>query len=273
MDDGTREQPRIVGGAVTSMVEMGYCWLCGKWRPLTEEHIPPRKAFNSAPVLEQYISERSKQAGRLSWSLRRQENGVVERSLCGHCNSHSGGQHGQHYVHFIRDIAERVDRVPIGATIQVEVEYPLRLLKSILQSFVSANGQGFVDKNLWIRRFLLSSRNQEWDPLTHLYIYATPIRAGRQTGNSGTVNVFTGAYRVLSEFAFWPLGSVLTHMPLNGLPLAPIHQWAKSFQYQDQGPASLSLPVNVIATPLPLDFRSRDQVQKDAEDERRQANG
>jgi hypothetical protein len=254
------------------MAEMGYCWLCGKWRPLTEEHIPPRKAFNSAPVLEQFISDRSKQIGRISWELRRYEKGVVERSLCGPCNSYSGGQYGQHYVHFIRDIAERVDRAPIGATVQVQVEYPLRLLKAVLQPFISANGKAFVDHNLWIRKFLHHSRNQEWDPLTHLYVYATPVRAGRQTGPSGMLNIFTGSIKVLSEFTFWPLGSVLTHMPLDGLPLAPIHQWAKRFRYEDRGPESLSLPVHVISTPFPLDFRSREQVRKDAEEDAR-ANG
>jgi hypothetical protein len=168
-------------------------------------------------------------------------------------------------VRFIRDIAERVDRAPIGETIQVQVEYPLRILKAILQCFVSANGKAFVENNIWIRRFLLDSKNRDWDPLAHLYIYATPVHVGRQTGLSGMVNVVSGEYKIMSEFTFWPLGSILTYMPFDHLPLTPIHQWAKVFTYQDRGLKCVSLPVNVIATAFPIDFRSAEQVRKDAE--------
>ena len=79
------------------------------------------------------------------------------------------------------------------------------------------------------------------------------------------LNVTTGELRKLSEFTFWPLGSVLSSMALTGVPLHSVNHWTTLYGYRDKGPATLSLPINVITTVYPLDFRSPEQVRKDAE--------
>jgi len=47
-------------------------------------------------------------------------------------------------------------------------------------------------------------------------------------------------------------------------------RFMREFRYKDRGPELLSLPVNFIATPFPLDFRSREQVRRDAEEDARE---
>lgn len=135
----------------------GKCWLCGRWSKLTQEHIPPRSAFNDRPVLLYDIERRSTMVGRLEWQGRK-ESGLIAISLCGECNSRCGGQYGSHYVEFIRAVAERVEKAPDGAAVLIPgVERPLSVLKSIMQSFVSANGPAFVRANPTSRKLKDSS--------------------------------------------------------------------------------------------------------------------
>lgn len=248
------------------VVVIDSCWLCGETRVLSEEHFPPRSAFNDLPVLERYIRQGSVETGRIRSDFRQHKAGVTIYSMCRTCNS-SSAPYDQQYSFFVRDVAERLSRVTqssAGDTIQVEVRYPLRVLKSALKSFISANGPEFVRNRPWIRRFLLDPHNNEWDPDLHLYFYACATRAGRQSGESGMINIFTGSIRTLSEFTFWPLGSVLSSMALADVPLQQVNQWATLYRHRDKGPAGLTLPINVITTAYPLDFRSPEQVRQDA---------
>jgi len=187
--------------------------------------------------------------------------------LCAECNNRLA-QYDLQYAPFVRDVAERVSRVneKVGKdAIQVQVRYPIRVLKCALKSFISANGPDFIESHPWMRRFLLDLYNTEWDASMHLYLYACATRAGRQSGDARVLNVATGELRRFSEFTFWPLGNVLSSVPLKGVPLQPIDQWVRLYRYTDRGPATLSLPVNVITTVYPLDFRSAEEVRRDAE--------
>jgi len=87
----------------------GKCWLCGQWRELTREHIPPRAAFNNYLILLYTVEENSRRTGRMEWAGR-VEQGLIVRSLCGECNSRGGGQYGSHYADFVARVAPAVER-------------------------------------------------------------------------------------------------------------------------------------------------------------------
>jgi len=245
----------------------GKCWLCGRWAKLTREHIPPRSAFNDRPLLLYEVERNSASVGRMAWAERR-EGGLIVVSLCGECNSWCGGQYGSHYVEFIRKIAEPVEKARDGDQIFVAaIRRPLSVLKAITQSFVSANGPAFVSANPWVRKFLRSSRNQEWPTDTHLYVFATNSRGGRKSGVSGFYEIPRQRAHVVAEFTFWPLGTVLSFgEELNDPRLAPIHLWSR-YDYGYQGTVDLQLTVNPVATAYPLDFRNRDQVHREAQED------
>jgi hypothetical protein len=137
----------------------GQCWLCGRWRELTREHIPPKSAFNNYPILLYTVEENTRKTGRMEWAGR-VEQGLVVRSLCGECNSKGGGQYGSHYADFIARVAPAVERARDGEQIITSgVQRPLSILKQIMQTFVSANGPDFVAANPWIRKFIRNSKN------------------------------------------------------------------------------------------------------------------
>ncbi len=247
------------------MSDIGPCWVCGEERELTAEHFPPRSAFNDSRILEMSINERTKEIGQVAWGSRVHERGAFVRSLCASCNSMFGNKYDQHYGRFVMELAQRADRAPLGATIDAQAEYPLRILKAIVKCFVSANGKVFVDAHPWLRHFLLDPKSQAWPDGIYLYAYACGTKTGRQTGMASRLNFFTGDIKVISEFAFWPLGSVFSFARMDGLPLTPIHHWANRFRYKDKGPDTVRLHVNAVATPSPLDFRPPGQVSRDAE--------
>ncbi len=250
------------------MPVIGLCWVCGQERELTEEHFPPRSAFNNSRILEMRIHERTRETGRVTWEGRVQKEGVFARSLCAFCNSAFGGEYDQHYGRFVQELAQRADRAPLGAVIDAKAKFPLRILKAIVKCFVSANGKAFVDATPWLRPFLLDHKSQAWPDGIYLYAYACGTRTGRQTGMASRLDVITRNIKVISEFAFWPLGSVLSFARVDALPLTPIHPWAKRFRYQDKGPDTVRLHVNAVATAYPLDFRPPGQVRRDAEEDR-----
>jgi hypothetical protein len=143
------------------------------------------------------------------------------------------------------------------------VQRPLSIVKAVTQSFVSANGPSFVEKNEWIRKFLRNSRNLDWPPDAFLYLFATNSKGGRKSGVSAFYTMTTRTTSVVAEFTFWPLGSVLSFGELQDSRLSPIHHWAK-LDYQYSGKMDLTLTVNPIATAYPVDFRDRETVDKEA---------
>ncbi len=116
----------------------------------------------------------------------------------------------------------------------------------------------------WVRKF--RSRNREWPANTYLYVFATNSRCGRKSSVSGFYEILLRRINVVAEFTFWPLGTVLSFgQELTDARLTPIHQWSQ-FDYDYQGAVHLQLTVNPVATAYPLDFRTRDQVYREAED-------
>ncbi len=240
---------------------VGPCWLCSEIRELTEEHTPPRSAFNNHDILLQSVDRLTEQLGRVIWQSE-MVHGWTVHSLCGECNNKSGGQYGSHYAEFIKDVAEKVDKVDEGDTISVVVHRPLSILKQVMMNFVTANGPHFVQTHLWTRKFLRSSRNKDFPENWYVYAFAVKGTSGRKSGVGGFYDLIQKRINVVAEFTFWPLGTVLAFQPMDDYRLAPIHQYAK-YEYTDsRARLILDLPVNPAASAYPVDFRSKEQIVK-----------
>ena len=226
---------------------------------LTEEHNPPRAAFNDHDILLQSVDKLTEQVGHLIWRGEVKREWTV-RSLCAECNNWAGAKYGTHYAEFVKDVAEKVDKAENGETISVVVNRPLSILKQVMQGFVTANGQHFVRTNPWIRKFLRSSRNKDFPQDLYVYLFAVTGTSGRKTGIGGFYDLIQKKTYVVSEFTFWPLGAVLAFQPMDGYRLAPIHQYAKYDYTESRARLILNLPVNPAASAYPVDFRTQDQI-------------
>ena len=85
----------------------GTCKICGQFKELTEEHIPPKHAFNSTTVtvlpFEEAIKVMTGADGRLPWDTqglngRRQQGGHKKYCLCRECNNNTGAWYMRAYT-------------------------------------------------------------------------------------------------------------------------------------------------------------------------------
>ncbi len=242
----------------------GKCWLCGEHGPLTLEHIPPHVAFNQHPLLLRQISERSVETGVLSWDQGRQyRKGFAVRSLCGRCNNRAGQRFAPPYIEFIKTVAERIGSTRLRHRLTIQkIRKPQLILKQVIQQFVTANGSTFVEANPWMRRFLQPETSAKLPPEICVYLFATNMSVARTTGISGHVQAGPNHVRIVSEFTYWPVGTVLSYGELPNEELAPIHHWAR-LPYKGNETRDLTLTVNAAASALPIDFRTTSEILKD----------
>jgi len=239
----------------------GHCWLCGEYRVLTLEHVPPRSAFNDHEMLLHSVSKLTERVGHVMWESQ-VVNGWAVRSLCAECNNWAGAKYGTDYARLIKDVAEKVDKAAEGETISVVVNRPLSILKQVVQNFVSANGQHFVKAHPWLRKFLRSSRNKDFPPDWYVYAFAVRGYTGRKTGIGGFCDLIKNRICAVAEFTFWPLGTVLAFQPMDDYPVTPIHHYAQYDYTESRAKLILNLPVNPADSAYPVDFRSKDRIMQ-----------
>jgi hypothetical protein len=204
--------------------------------------------------------------GHLVWSKEDRESGLTVRSLCGMCNSKCGSKYGSHFVDFIRKVAEQVENARDEERLIISgVRWPLSIVKAVMQSFISANGPDFVKANPWVIKFVRNSRNQQWPHDVGLYLFATNSKGGRKSGVMASYDFIRRRHAVSSEFVFWPLGAALfLKGMLSESRLTPIHHWVAECPYDYQGALDVCLWMNPAVKATPLDFRTEEQINKDA---------
>jgi len=86
----------------------GKCRICGKIGPLTYEHVPPRKAFNSNKALVYYGRKILEQDSKgFPWEIssrlkgKQLQRGIGAYTLCERCNNNTGAWYGNAFVDFI----------------------------------------------------------------------------------------------------------------------------------------------------------------------------
>lgn len=86
----------------------GVCKLCGELKPLTFEHVPPKHAFNSFPVMYYSFDEAIKimagADGRKPWDFeglkgKKHQAGSGAYYLCRSCNSNTGSWYDRYKEH------------------------------------------------------------------------------------------------------------------------------------------------------------------------------
>jgi len=184
------------------------------------------------------------------------------RSVCARCNNQCGAKYGGAYVDLVRRVAERIGDVQEFHTISIlSVKRPLAILKQVMFQFVSANGPGFVRANDWVAPFIRNTTNRSIPSDIGIYLFASNTRGARRTGISSHINLSqSSGFNVVSEFSFWPLGTVLSFGRFSQHGLAPIHHWV-DYPFDYKGTVDLHLAVNPTSSPYPVDFRSKSQVE------------
>ena len=244
--------------------KLGICCICGVDGELSFEHVPPDAAYNDKRIFQQNLQEmiRAEEMGQKpkgAWAQR----GAGRHSLCVSCNNATGRWYGTTYVSWAQQAAELLDRS--GGEMSLAYPYtmhPLRALKQVLAMFCSICGPDLQKRFPDVPRFILDAERRY---IPHgLKVYAYLVDPNDSTGGriSPIVKRTEGREYVFAELAFAPLAFILTgdEKPVNSHMYDishfghwPYHNWQTLF---------LKLPVLPIASVIPGDFRTPEQLAK-----------
>ena len=245
----------------------GRCHICGKHEKLSFEHVPPKQAFNSRPVVRRPFDESLDYGPDEVPPLK---GGVIEQrgmggyTLCERCNSLTGHWYGSDFVEWCYqglDILIRAEGKP--RLVYLHYVLPLRVLKQIVTMFFSACGPGFRDRAEELVEFVLNRERRYLPPKYGFYVYYNIEGTLRFSSIVATMEIFKGQSCVFSEISFPPFGYVMTlDSPPPDPRLYSISHFAK-YDYDEFRAFELQLPVLPTFLWMPGDYRTKDQIEID----------
>lgn len=252
----------------------GVCKLCGELKPLTFEHVPPKHAFNSFPVMYYSFDEAIKimagADGRKPWDFeglkgKKHQAGSGAYYLCRSCNSNTGSWYIREYTEMTQVIHSMLhqESVPVNAycSFQLLNRYPLRIFKAIMTMFCDINHNCFGDESL--RSFLMDKEISNFDSNKYeLYMYLVSPSMKRINGISAIGDLRGGA-TLITEISSYPIGLTLyidrykEHTPFG----VNISSWA-NYSYDEKCNIEfIGIPYIELNSQIPTDFRSREEIE------------
>ncbi len=242
------------------------CRLCGKRRPLEDEHAPSRASGNRGRMTGGRIDEaETRRRGTLVWEWERVEGGATFKALCKRCNNGTGGKYNPSYLIFAEQCRPQARAETAGTFCSIPVTTQLRLVaKQALTWLVATSQPGVTERFQHLRALLKSSPAR--GPLAPLRLWAHLVAnpgVTWYTGIVGAFNVEQKRSRLVASLALWPLSWMLTfddEVEIDGA--VDVSDWLQLDKRVQ--PTTVSLPCRWRVTKYPDDFRSPAQVLSEA---------
>lgn len=240
----------------------GICHICKAFGPLSEEHIPPKAAFNNGTFIPLDFNKAIELGPDLRIEGRKVQGGVRRFTLCRQCNNHTGGWYSRAFAEWCYKGAEILERTHGKPTLIVAYKvFPLRILKQIVTMMFSVNEPTFGDVHPYLRQFIMNKEMKGLPPGYGIYIYYNQSSLLRYHGISGTGNFERGGISVFSEINFPPFGYVLC---IRGTK--PPHRamfditYFANYGYFRETEVFLQLPVLATDSPLPGHYATKSEM-------------
>lgn len=258
-----------------SIKHPGKCKICGEFKELTQEHIPPKKAFNSNKVVilpfEEVMKTISGETGRMPWDTQGlkgqiQQGGFKQYCLCRSCNNNTGQWYMRTYTEFAQTLNVMIVscQLTVGNPYSFVIKdiYPLRLYKAMMTLMCNINNDCFGDEQL--RQFLLNKESNDIDTSKYsLYMYLVSTQMPRINGISGIINInHPNEFIMVSEVNSYPMGFALyLNKPLNYIPFGLNVDSFASYDYNTKCDIRFKgMPYLDINTQFPVDYRSKEDI-------------
>jgi len=243
---------------------VGICHICGNVRPLSYEHVPPRKAFNEKPVIRVNLQEALELGPEAQLKGRIQQRGIGDYTICEKCNNDTGSWYAADYIDWCYQGLEILIKAGRSPTlIYLYKILPLRIIKQIITMFFSINGPDFGDHFPELRRFVLDRERRYLSPKFRVYIYFNIEGRFRSAGISSYLRIDGHEITVLSEFNYPPYGYLMTIDSRCPDPrLFEITHFAK-YGYNEFAVMDLKLQALPTHLSYPGDFRTIKEIKKE----------
>ena len=237
----------------------GECRICGEYKKLTFEHVPPGATFNKQAVrfvsVKDYI-ESGKHDNAMPWELEKIKGRISQRGrgdyyICEKCNNDTGSWYGNHYKRFVDALMyvlhQGIDSDFKSVILEMLDMRPLPIIKQVMTMFCDINeGLANSDHIKKYRVFMYMSKGgvQKTAPLSVMI----------HLGESEPVTV--------SEIVAVPIGFILyLDIPSGYTPIGTEISSFAQCDYDDVATINLALNVYESNTWLPTDFRSKEEIK------------
>jgi hypothetical protein len=250
----------------------GKCHICGENKKLSYEHVPPKKAFNDKATTV-YKALDIIEGGGLPWNVenirgKNMQNGMGAYTLCIDCNSKTGSRYVNDFIDVSVKSSDSSNITVSGNFKYARIEiYDISLVnfsKQVLAMFASVNSEDFFDAQTDLRELVMNYEETGIDKDKYaIYMYMYKGGTGRSSGISAMMKN-DGTLVVSSEFVTIPFGFVLVLNPnRETLPEygVEITDFLNDYKPSDRANIRLNLPIFEQNSPMPLDFRTRNEIE------------
>ena len=244
-------------------------------RELTEEHIPPKNAFNSSKVLilpfDEVIKSMAATNERMPWETEGlkgsiQQGGHKKYCLCRECNNNTGSWYIRAYTDFANTVHAMIKQEALAAgdscSFMIKEIYPLRVYKAMLTMMCDINNDCFGDESL--RQFLMNKKNKNINTSKYsLYMYFVSPQMPRINSLSGMAILNNqNDFILVSEMSAYPIGFALyLDKPEHYDPVGINVDMFSEFDYDEKcGLQFYGVPYLDINSHMPIDYRSKDEI-------------
>jgi hypothetical protein len=193
------------------------------------------------------------------------QRGAGAYTLCSRCNNLTGHWYGSHFVSWCyqgMELLQRTGGQP--SLIYLHYVFPLSIIKQIATMLFSINTDQFRRANPELEAFVIDRDRKYLSSRYRFFVYFNSQGRHRAVGTSGMLHIGTGAMHVMSELTYPPFGYLLVFD--NAAPddrLFEISHFAR-YDYGQFEVMELRLPVLPTHTSFPGDYRSKEQIFRDA---------
>jgi hypothetical protein len=260
---------------------IGLCRICRETKPLTEEHIPPRSAFNWDKA-RGHTGEEWLTVGPgvpLGGGSQRQ-GGISAFTLCQRCNSVTGTRYGAEYARWARVFHEGFERFPpdpegdndtgpryYGGEIGNAELYPGRFIRQVLSTLATVSAGALTRGAPQVRDAILSGSPAEMPDGMGVFLALFPDRTrGRILSPMAEVDLASGEMVILCDYMHYPFAVVLVlagveHARVTGADIG----WMLTHRPDEVGTGlRLHTPIARCHTPFPGDYRSLGQLRAES---------
>lgn len=189
----------------------GNCALCGKFKKLSFEHVPPQAAFNNKPIFIQTHKHLTEQTSYVYGKKMRSNRGFGGFTLCESCNNNTGDWYARDFVDFAHQGMEIINKLetPQYTIKGVYSIKPLNVIKQIITMFMSADKSGHLRSQKDLVEFLLDKEAIGLPEMYKIYLYTSLSVKKRMMGYSIIYDPILGVQK-WSEINFQPFGYLLS---------------------------------------------------------------
>ena len=186
------------------------CALCGEYKVMSFEHVPPKAAFNNEPIFVQGQVHLTDQSNSLYGKKMRSNKGFGGYTLCEACNNQTGAWYARDFVNFAHQGMKIIQTTGPQKIIQGHYKIkPLNVIKQILVMFMSADKGGYLRSQKGLVEFLMNKESVKMPDKYGVYMYSTLSAKKRMLGYSIFCDPKRGVQK-WSEINFEPFGYFLT---------------------------------------------------------------